>query len=223
VHFETVNHPRYIDAIVSALYLGAAYVVINAFNNDKLKITVGILMAALMTVQSFYTLDPIMKKNFRNINVGKTSVITTSEILSDGMAYNRQYQSWGRVMDLALHDIDLENADIYMATLYDDTWHFDAMGVYMTLTDGKAILDETWDPVRKTRITDLHDGVLQFEATMVNADADIDIDEGKSAYYLYCDIAGSELAEKIKQDYQYEEQIFEDRGWVVKRIEFFAK
>ena len=125
VLFKTINHPRYIDALVAQIYLVMAYILINYIDKKAIKIFISSALILLLFIQSFATIDPLMLKLFPNINIGNKTLITTSEILSDGIAYNRQYQGWGKVVDMALEDVmNDDSAKLYLPEVANATWHF---------------------------------------------------------------------------------------------------
>lgn len=224
--FKTVNHPRYIDALVAQLYLLAAHMII-VFADGISKKAAAFITSGLITVmliQSFVTIDPVMLRAFKNINVGGARLVTTSEILSDGMAYNRQYQGWGGATDKALEGIvGNEDSIVFFPALYNDTWHFDAMGWYEILNDkSETVVTGYWDPIRKTRMTSSGDEyVISYLTHIVNNNFEFDLKDDQHGYYIYSELAGSEMVDAINAKFNSSIKTFEYKGWKVNRIEFW--
>ena len=149
--FKTVNHARYTDALIAQIYLLTAFVLMNYIEKKSIQTTLSITLTVLLFFQSFITIDPDMLKAFPNLNIGNATMITTNEILSDGMSYNRQYQGWGKVVDSALEDIVTDKSSIiFLPSISNVTWHFDAMAYMKTLDEnGAATYTAYWDTYRK--------------------------------------------------------------------------
>ena len=132
----------------------------NYIEKKTIQTTLSIALTVLLFSQSFITIDPVMLKSFPNLNIGNATMITTNEIFSDGMSYNRQYQGWGKVVDAALEDIVTDKSSIiFLPSISNVTWHFDAMAYMKTLDEnGEATYTAYWDTYRKTRMADCHTG-----------------------------------------------------------------
>ena len=221
VLFKTINHPRYIDALIAQIYLVVAYILINYIDKKAVKISISAALIMLLFIQSFATIDPLMLKLFPNINVGSKTLITTSEILSDGMAYNRQYQGWGKVVDMALEDVmNDDSAKLYLPAVANATWHFDAMGWYENLNNRTEIkYTDYWNSKRKTRMTDCDNG-QEYSVHVISEEHIFYFGPDRTGYYLYSPLYGGEIAELIKNNYAFEENSFNYKGWLVYRIKF---
>ena len=221
VLFKTINHPRYIDALAAQIYLVMAYILINYIDKKAIKIFISSALILLLFIQSFATIDPLMLKLFPNINIGNKTLITTSEILSDGMAYNRQYQGWGKVVDMALEDVmNDDSAKLYLPAVANATWHFDAMGWYENLNNRTEIkYTDYWNSKRKTRMADCDNG-QEYSVHVISEDHIFDLGPDRTGYYLYSPLYGNEIAESIKNNYTFEETTFNYKGWLVYRIKF---
>lgn len=221
VLFKTINHPRYIDALAAQIYLVVAYILIDYIEKRPVKIGLSLALAMLLFIQSFATVDPLMLKIFPNINIGEKTLITTSENLSDGMAYNRQYQGWGKVVDMALEDVmNDDSAILYLPAVGNATWHFDAMGWYENLDEFTEVeYLNYWNDERKTRMAEDNNG-KEYYVHVVNEKHVFDLNPTQTGYYLYSPIYGGEIAQSIKENYSYEENTFRYKGWLIYRIRF---
>ena len=222
VLFKTVNHARYTDALIAQIYLLTAFVLMNYIEKKSIQTTLSITLTVLLFSQSFITIDPVMLKAFPNLNIGNATMITTNEILSDGMSYNRQYQGWGKVVDAALEDIVTDKSSmIFLPSICNVTWHFDAMAYMITLDEnGEATYTAYWDTYRKTRMADCHTGI-EYNVHVINNNYSFSLNPAQKGYYLYSPICGKEIADKIKTEYNCIEDVFSYKGWIVNRVTFW--
>lgn len=223
VLFLTVIHPRYIDSLIAQLYLLTAFCTANCIGKKVLQYLINAALIIVLFLQSFITIDPVMLNTYDKLNIGTKTMVTTSEILSDGMAYNRQYQYWGRIIDIAIEDVvEDDTAVLFMPAVYNDTWHFDAMGHYIPLNGAQEVtVPEEWDVTKKTRMTSAYGDTKAIDIVMISDDYVLDLGEGIVGYYLYTNYAGQNIAEIIKHNYKYEEVQISYKGFIVTRIKFY--
>ena len=212
-----VNHQRYIDALYAEIYILASFFPLVLVTKKKIKIVTYILSLSVSILSSFYTLDPISRAVYQEIDVGRTSVITSGQILSDAMVYNRQYQNYGYIVDEAIADImDSPNGIIYMPALYNNPWYFDAMGTYIIIEDdAEIVITEQWNTRHQTRMTDTNlDENIPFEIHVISNNYRISMPDGTYGYYLYTSYAGIEMANYIRNNFNIvSDQIYSKSGW----------
>ena len=222
--FVTVNHARYINAHFPILFLFSIFGIC-MIPYDKLVNVLLSALAVMMLVQSYYTIDPISKLLFDNYNVGTTIMIsaTRNTSLEDSMVYNQQYQYFDRALNLALEDaVHDPDAIIIFPAVYNRTWAFDGFAETTESVEEYIISTEYWDDVKKMRCIFPADNRFRIEVYNVSEQKDWSsiMNDGKG-YYFYAEIAGEQLAEKIRADYHVlEETDWEYGGWTVHRIEF---
>lgn len=117
--FITANHPRYIDSVPYMLYILAAYLA-GIVIKDGITIPASYVLAGLMLVQSFYTIDPVSLAAFDRVNIGNATIITTSERIGDSSQYNRQMLGAEPALGEAVAEaLDSDSAIIFAA--FDET------------------------------------------------------------------------------------------------------
>ena len=223
VLYVTVNQPRYVDAFISQLYFLASFFVVYALRRNILKAAVSGTAGILLFVSSFRTVDPLMLLLFQRVDTGNAVMVTTSQVLSDGMAYNTQYTGFVKAVDLALEGVCTDPAAeiFFPAGIERNVWFFDGMGYYLRMEPGEVFIkNEAWDDVRRTRMCNEADPAFpRFEINFITDDYPVETE--REGYYFYTDCYGSEKADEIleKAEVIWEDEI-EGGGWVVKRIRF---
>jgi len=101
--YITYTHARYLTPLIPILYLSATVILAYVFNIIDFGIF-NVVIAFLLLIQSFYTIDPIMQKTFNSISVGNNDLCTLqvepdnriydSVKFHDSIVYNRQYIYW---------------------------------------------------------------------------------------------------------------------------------
>ena len=173
------------------------------------------------------TVDPMMYLCFEKVNVGTAAMITTSQVLSDGMVYNRQYQSFGYATDLAFEEICEDSRNIIYIPAGNEacSWFFDAMGFYRSLSladETEYVKQEPWDQSENTRMTSRNNAEnICFDVHIIRNDHLIELRNDQTGYFVYMGCYGQEKAEDIKRTMKIlAEDEFEHNGWIVKRIAF---
>ncbi|MBO4458994.1 MAG: hypothetical protein J5802_14905 [Butyrivibrio sp.] len=219
-----VLHPRYIDALYASIYIMASFVPMILLKKKMIKNVVLTGSIAVLFISCFFTVDPISRICFSNINVGKRSVICTAEPMSDGFVYNDQHQNYGYVMDMALDGVcDADNV-IFMPVYNNDSWHFDSMGHYRTLSEGEneIVVSENWNDKLKTRmVDDDYEGNISFDVHNITDEYCFELHEGQRGIYYYTEYVGLDIANKIEKSMQIiSKDSFEKGGWIVYRLIF---
>ena len=225
--FQTINHARYIDALIFQIYFLAAFFVLILLRSDISSCIVTVLIGSILMISSYHTIDPLMLNSFRHVNVGERNLIVTTpgEILSDGMVYNREYLGFGYAVDMALKDIALDEQAVifFPAGGKHNSWFFDAMGFYYDLGNETELLrTEPWNEKLCTRMCSLHDTENKwFDIHVIQDDYNFEFDEANYGYYIYLDCYGKEVADRIQETMTVlSVDKFTSRGWTVKRIKF---
>lgn len=120
-----LSAPRYVTsyfAVLPLLLAGAIYAM-----PKKFRVLICGVMASLLLVQNFVTIDPVMLSAFKNIDIGKGTIITARTFIftSDGVlttdnetasfnelansaTYNREYSYLSDLLEVALNKIDYD-------------------------------------------------------------------------------------------------------------------
>ena len=225
--FITVNHPRYIDGMISQIYFLASFFPVVCLSKQCGKSALLIAEAGGMILSCYLTVDPMMYLCFEKVNVGTAAMITTSQVLSDGMVYNRQYQSFGYATDLAFEEICEDSRNIIYIPAGNEacSWFFDAMGFYRSLSladETEYVKQEPWDQSENTRMTSRNNAEnICFDVHIIRNDHLIELRNDQTGYFVYMGCYGQEKAEDIKRTMKIlAEDEFEHNGWIVKRIAF---
>ena len=218
-----VNHPRYVDALLSQLYILASFFPMVVLSQNVIRVLYSLTGSVIMLVASFATIDPVSRMVFPVISVGTSEVVSTGEPLCDGWVYNREYQQYGYIMDMALEDICKDPLNhIYFPAYYDDTWHFDAMGYYSVMgNDTEKVLSEEWNEMTATRMVDPSDENIEFNVHVITASHTIELPDDGTGYLFFTDYAGQNIANKISSQFEViMKEDFTRKGWTMHRIMF---
>lgn len=223
--FRTVNHPRYVDTNQVALYIMA--VVLICCCNVRAGQIFSYVMAILLLISSFCTIDPITKICFPIYNIGSTQMVATMEEgipLGDGMIYNRQMLGLERVINMALADAFETGDAVLFPTVENNAYFFDGMAKVGTIESGYYAEQEYWDSQKKKRSPLLTDKTETFWAYQLTEQVDfgeLEKEISGEINYIYLPFVGERYAEEIIQRYNVlSEQEYEYRGWILRRICF---
>ncbi len=226
---KTVNHPRYSDSSPVFLCLVSVVILLKFIERKHLQRSILIALACLMLESSFYTLDPVTRTIFENVNIGKTTmVVPQPEAPGDGMIYNKQMLYLERALELALTDaIDDEECIVFPA-IDQSTYYFDGMAEVRTLNrDEFSIETQWWDAANKKRsvssiensreITIAHIGGEEgLKKLLEEYDGEIE-----KVSFFYLPFAGEEMAEIVRNQYMViDEEEFTANGWKINKITF---
>ena len=218
-----VNHPRYVDALLSQLYILASFIPMVVISQNVIRVIYSLAGSIIMLVASFMTIDPVSKMVYPVISVGTKMIISTGEPLCDGWVYNREYQQYGYIMDMALEDICQDPLNqIFFPAYCDDTWHFDAMGYYSVMGDNtEKILSEEWDETSETRMVDKSDENIVFKVHVITTSHTIELPDNSKGYVFFTDYAGQDIADIISSHFDViKREDFTRKGWTMHRIMF---
>lgn len=223
--FKTVNHPRYTDTNQVALYSMA--IILLCCYNKLLSQIFSCVMAGLFLASSFYTIDPITKVVFPQYNIGSTEMVTTMERgipLGDGMIYNRQMLGFERVINMALQDSLLDSDIVLFPTLENNPYFFDGMAEVGGIEGKYYIEQEYWNIEEQKRVPVMTEETKKFQVYHLTDHVnwnELDKQIVGQVNYFYLPFVGEEYAEEILRKYTVlEEEEYEYRGWILKRICF---
>lgn len=125
-YYVTLNEARYSSALEVVLLMLTGYfiLVLSDVFNGLIKCLYDCVLwcvAFLLLIQSFVTIDPIMKKVFMPSETGSFSMVYTTIdggycTVYDGRIYNHQYNHLNKIMDIVLSEVGYdENMDIVFA------------------------------------------------------------------------------------------------------------
>lgn len=220
--FDTVNHARYIDTHIVVLNL-FALLSIGMINKKKIRIMLSTCVILVMLLSNYRTFDPLTLFLFDRYDVGTTTMISTSsEILSDSMVYNQQYQYFDKALDLALKDPVHEDTSLILFPIINGReWFFEGL---WSDADLDAVGIGYWDDNREKRVRTATEYTISFRHCYVTEESDINsILDDSIGYYFYLSFAGSEIAEYIRDEMMVlEEEEFNYRGFKVLRMKFIG-
>lgn len=222
--FKTVNHPRYNDTNQITLYLLALIPLLCYCVKMKYQIVTGIL-CLLCLVSSFITIDPLTRNCYEKVNIGTTTMIYTSDKpLGDGMIYNRQMLGFETALSMALEDA-LENSDnIMFPTISNNAYAFDGMAEVGIIQDNYMLETEIWETLNKCRTVYESSNTREFQTYQLTDKvnwAELEQNLSGKVNYIYIPSIENAYSDHIMQNYTImEEEEYEHRGWVVKRICF---
>lgn len=220
--FQTSNHARYIDSHASVMYFFAGALLIDSGKAVVVR-GVSILLAGLMPVSSFFTIDPLSLEVFPTIETGGGKIIQTSigESISDATIYNRQYEGFEAAMSKALEDVVGEIQIIFPLEL-NNVWYFDGISDFKE----EEYFDEThefWDVLKKVRRSSEGKDTVAFDVWHISDRANIrDCLSSDTKYvYIFLPGMGEKQAADIRENYNVlEEQTFKSGIFVLERIVF---
>lgn len=187
--FVMYHNSRYVSWHVVGLTLLAIYALAYIANRKK-TVFVGCscVLAVLMLVQSFFTIDPVTLKSFKNFSTGQSTVVTTRifYLSKEGLTkdpylvsarelagpYNRQYSYVGTTLESLLEDIDYDSNTMVLIDPVYEKW-----ATYVLLFGKRsADADEYYYDPASNRILQMA-GPEAFNMKVVDEDAQIDLQE----------------------------------------------
>lgn len=209
--YVTVNHSRYMNTHVAVLPLLAVIglAIIKKKTNRYLAI-VGTI--AVLFLSNYVTFDPLTNITFTKYNIGKTTMVTSEEMLSDSMVYNRQYTYFDKALDLGLKDVwNNQDAVIFFPAINGRGWFF----------GGKKADYSFWNTEKESRVYEASEGNI-FYHYYITVETELDeILQNKVGYYFYLPFAGDDVADIIMEERTIlEEKVYSYGGWNVYRIAF---
>ena len=216
-----VVHPRYVDSMAAEILIIEAFFIMIILKDIRIRTIVLGVQILILLVSSYYTINPVMRIRYPMVNVGNIQMVYLCEKVSDGWCYNRQYNNYGYVLDMALEDV-VPNQD-YVIYTPSGPGNFDGRGLYPSFADTtEVVLDMSWDPIRHTRMTDKDaPSVIPYQLHVILDEHLFDLQSGQQGCYIYTDYCGIEIADRIRETMNViDESTFEKSGWIMHRITF---
>ncbi len=189
IFYITYCNPRYITAFYIPFILFFACVIVN-LKKESYRIAIYLSIAVLLLVQNFFTLDILTRCSFKNISIGKGTIITTRVFgklengdlttdekiwsereLTHAASYNRQYTYLGDLFEKFLKTIQYSDTTlIAVAPTYGEymtnlsvfgQWNLDSIYYYNPLTQ-HVVLDNT-QQILNIQIVDTNT-IIDFDA-----------------------------------------------------------
>ncbi|MGN0156010.1 MAG: hypothetical protein ACI39N_02075 [Lachnospiraceae bacterium] len=227
--FKTVNHARYTDSSFVTLCIIGMVFVLTAFPL-KAQTMASSVLAGLMLLSSYRTIDPVTRNIFPMIDVGQAQIASTGEkqLLGDECIYNRQMLYMEEPFSKAVRDSLEGETCILLPTMADNTWYFNGMDDFHKIEDYRKA-QGIWNTKREKRVfyeneecilTSFYEMADQMSVSKMT---DILADENVFSY-IYMDSIGADRVSEIKENYTVQkEEEYSYRGFVIKRIQFERK
>ena len=225
--FKTVNHPRYSDtSVVSLCLIGVLVVFI--FLEDKIAMAMFSLIAILMIVSCYFTIDSISMLCLPTFNVGNSTMISTlDESIGDGMIYNKQALDLEKVMSLALDDALKQGDTVIFPVFGNSTYYFDGMAEVKRV-ENYDIQTEYWNIKKARRVPFISDDTIRFRVynikdNIIYLTQLMEFEKNTVSLILIPNMDMS-ITKEIDESYNIiDEQEYVYRGWRMKRISFKNK
>lgn len=227
--FKTVNHARYTDSSFVTLCIIGMVFALTAFPL-KAQTMASSVLAVLMLLSSYRTIDPVTRNIFPMIDVGQAQIASTGEkqLLGDECIYNRQMLYMEEPFSKAVRDSLEGETCILLPTMADNTWYFNGMDDFHKIEDYRKA-QGIWDTKREKRVfyeneecalTSFYEMADQMSVSKMT---DILADENVFSY-IYMDSIGADKVSEIKENYTVQkEEEYSYRGFIIKRIQFERK
>lgn len=232
--FRTVNHPRYVSIIPTVLYLLAVYALVILLRNiwrGKLLDGALLVLALLMLVSSFRTIDPVSKLVFPTTQIGTAEMVTTGSPLGDAAVYNRQMLWLERALGNAMKE-GMETDDLLVFPMIGNAnYRFDGLvgaGTDSAEPGEYTCYTQYWNGNKSRRellASEKNKPFCLYEVTNEQALVKLVSENGTDQRYryFYLGFAGKEIADAVKAGYTVlREEEFHYRGWIVYEILFEA-
>lgn len=225
VVFATVNHARYAGVAPVILSVMAVMALITLFRKRALQI-VAALLAVLMLISSYATIDPVGRALFEQMDTGNGSMITTgSPAPGDSMIYNKQILGMENALSEAIGYAIDNNYQIFLPTYNDNSYAFDGMMISGEKAEDFRLIRQYWNQRTKLRTAYESKDTIAFETYQLLNETDLTALKKQDQYagmcYIYADILGKEQAETIKESHNVTaEKEFTYRGWKIYLVVF---
>ena len=227
--FVTYNHFRYWQAVIATLYLLLFCSIAKIGFNNIIKFSTAGVMGALFVIQSYVTIDPLMRVAHANLNTGVDIVVSAQDnvlgrgeaVFTDSTCNNRQIFYFDEALSLAIASV---NYDGGCGIAYSAEFRAQSVGgeigsLYMITGFGYEYMDVVryvaWNDVKKRRyLTTDENKAMQF--LYVDASMDWNVIKNLNERIYYIEMPWETEIEKIKElkniTLTKETQI-EHKGW----------
>lgn len=225
--FQTVNHPRYSDIVPACMYIAGTLILLSSSFRTAQNAVMGIL-AVLMLISSFYTLDIISRSVFDTVNVGDTiMVVPQKNPPGDGMIYNKQILYFEDALNKALKNPVEQDQVIIFPAIEGSNYNFDGMAPLLMVSSGYRYAIEYWEEKNEKRSPEVCEHAIPVQINyIVDLDGiatlmDEEGNEERTFCYFYLPFAGKDIVDEIRDKYSIvEESEYSSGGWHVGRIVF---
>lgn len=227
--FVTVHNPRYVDIVPLCGYVMVAVIIL--IFSDKMgkavSIIIGTLLALLMLVSSYVSIDPVSRLLYYDEALRDTVIFTAdlnNHTYGDATVYNKQALDMEGSISLAFGDAIGDKRKILIDGKSPQAYYFDGMiGLEKVLDDDYKWVREYFDTEREIRVFKPNDRTVTVDVGLVSnleSVQKITADGGEYIYLYYAGM-GDALAEELVEDcnvIEIKEYIY--RGWRLKGIVF---
>lgn len=223
ISFKTINHARYVAMVPVILNLLAVVTGLVVCKANAMNIF-NVVIAILMFISCYFTIDPISLSIFENINVGQKNMIAISEkIIGDSMIYNKQMLGEEEAFNEALKFAIKEDAMIFIPTYGNSTYYFDGSMLRAHEKKEYCSVQIWWN--EKDGRREIHENSNYIPVTLNEIYGDTEkaismaVSVGNKVCYIYAPWLGEEQAELIKTRYgEARDYYFCYKGWVLKAL-----
>ena len=218
--FITVNQPRYVDSIAYSLYLLAA-VLCGSICKEKVVKIVAPVIAILMLIQCFTTIDPLTRVSFDNINTGDGMVVSGMSRIGDASVYNKQMLWAEYPLRCAIKDALNDDSTIVYTAFCATTHSTDGMSEVAVVRED--LWEETmyYDMEANRRLPDNSTEVEEISVYHASENARLNElgDVGTRISLIYSDIDSSQDVDMLTNQLDIESVgEYTYRGWVFHRV-----
>lgn len=225
VAFATVNHARYAGVAPVILSVMAVMALLTLLRKRAMQMTAA-LLAVLMLISSYTTIDPVSRAIFEKMDTGSGSMITTGDPApGDSMIYNKQMLGMENALSEAIGYAIDNNYQIFLPTYNDNSYAFDGMMISGEKASDCMLVKQYWNYHTKLRTGYESDDTIVFETYQLTSETNLTALKKQDQYtqmcYIYADILGKEQAETIKESHDVTaEKEFTYRGWKIYLVVF---
>ena len=142
--YITWTHARYIAPMIPLMYLTATIIVATIKWKEFAFCGLNIILAVILLIQCFNTIDPLTKNTFHEIPIGSESIysmqlegnerISDSKEFHDAIIYNRQYIYWQETLVKLLNEAGYDGNMLVVAPndVYCTKYELLGTGIYKT-------------------------------------------------------------------------------------------
>ena len=221
--FKTVNHARYTAAVPVGLYLIFVIVLSNLKQTRLIvKNALLVIVSICMLLSSYMTFDPVSLYCFENVSTGNGRMLTTGDYaIGDSMIYNKQMLGEENAFNMALSYAVNKGYDIYIPMYGDNSYSFDGLMTETKITN-RVQTKQYWNYELNRRSAYSEEQSEAFILNEIKTASDIGDDQNyNNRCYIYSEILGSEIADKIVQNYKdVQTKEFNYGVWKLYMIEF---
>ena len=224
VVFKTVNHARYAAQVPAILYITGGYLLLSMIGEKAVEVVAG-LLACLMLVSSYLTIDPVSRLCFTVLDIGSRQMLTTgTPVPGDSMIYNKQMLG----MEYALNEAvqyAVQNDCMIIMPMHGATPNlFDGLMQEMEEQEYGYTAVTYWSEGRGKRTIYEDEDTTAFTIYEWSDTADImqlPLYEKEKHCYIYTSLLGEDKARQILERYadaEYKEYHY--GGWTVSMLVF---